>query len=379
MTEKNVENLEKVVKETPEVHIKKHLEKPASRHFKRKREKLARKYERAYNRRRFKEEGHKKFKLKILISVLAILVAIVGFKYFVNIQLPTMLESFLKPSVALSILLIVVSFGWVLLDRTKGPSSADPITDFFLINRGKIGGHTRANHLSKINTRFIMVTLLKLYRKDQIAIIDNRIIYGTCDGDLSKDEIVLLNFMLDHDINSVDELIEALLPVSKNGKLTRKDEIYRKYKEAILEMADDRYYINPIVNKAKWILRVGAAFFAIVLLLLISNGQGSIEMLGVFSIEAIVLYLISKNLYAHSNGAHKRLRQLSKEKRLLQSSKSNVYITLIYNYLFGKEARSIKRIQKMYESGEMSRYEYTKFAESYNGFNYIVDYIRKEN
>ncbi|MCH4887977.1 DUF2207 domain-containing protein [Acidaminobacter sp. JC074] len=379
MTEKNIENLDQQVEEKPQLHIKKHLERPPSRRGRRKRNKLIKKYEKAYNKRQYREEGQKNFKLKLMVGLLLILGVIVGLKYFMTFQMPVMLESFLKPSVGVSIALILLALIWTLLDKTNGPSNADPITDFFILSRGKINGPTRSSHLTKINTRFMMVTLLKLYRKDQIAIMDGRIIVGSLDGDLSKDEKVLLNFILDHNINTVEELIEALRPENRNGVVIRKDEIYRKYKDAVLEMADDRYYINHTVAKAKWLLKIGAIFDGLLVLLLISNGQGTMEMLGVFSLQAVALYVISVNLYAHSRAAHKRLGQIRKEKKLLQSDKANLYITFIYNYLYGKEARSIKRIQKMYESGQMSRYEYSKFAESYNGFNYIVDFIRKEN
>ncbi len=370
---------EKVEKPTK---IKKYLEKPGSRKEKRKKMVAEMKYEKAFTKRSFKARDKKPLKVNILIGLVITFALIMLFRYVLNIDMTVVLNTFLRPSLGVTAGIILISMIILLIDKTKGISESDPITDYFIINRGKISGKTKDSHLSKINTRFMMVTLLKLYKKDQIAIVNERIIYGTMDGHLSKDEVALLNFMLDHSITTVDEFIQVITDEQKgkkHGILTKRDHLYGYYKEAILEMAKEKHYINQSINKSKLILRAGALFYGIIVIALVAKGQGSLEMIGVFSAQAIILFLIAHIAHAHSRGAHMRIAQLRKERKLIRSQRADIYTALIYNYLFGKEEKSIKRIQKKYESGEMSRRDYSKFSETYNGFNFILSYIKKEN
>lgn len=370
-TEKNVSN--------EKVRIKKYLEKPLTRKQKRLRKKTENKYERAYKRRSFNESERKTFQIKLLVGLLALLAGILLFKFVITINIAESLLFLLKPSIVLSLAVILVSVVLLFMDNTRGPASADPITDFFIINRGRIGARTRNNHLNKINTRFMMVTLMKLFRKDQIAIIDERIIYGTMSDDLSKDELALINFMRDHNITNLDDFVEILTEKQGRGLLAKKDHFYSHYKDAILEMATDKYYINRSISKAKIILNTTGIIFGLVAFALLATGQGSLEMLGIYSLQALVLLFMGQSVYAHSRGALKRVSTLRKEKRVLISSKAEVYTCFIYNYIFNKEERGLKRIQKMFQAGQMSKHDYMKFSETYNGFNYILAQIQKEN
>ncbi|MBI9013515.1 MAG: hypothetical protein JEZ08_14880 [Clostridiales bacterium] len=363
------------------VKIKKYLEKPLTKKERRIRDNRERKHEKAFNKRVFKEKEQRSLKVNIMIGLLITFGILMVFKYVLNIDMTVILNTFLKPSIGISTGLIVLSFVIILTDRTNGLSSPDPITDYFIINRGKIGSKADKTHMSRINSRFIMVTLLKLFKKDQIAIINERIIYGTMDGELSKDEVALLNFMLDHNITSVNEFVSVITeqhPGKKYGILGKKDHLYGIYKEAILTMAKEKHYINQSINKAKLLLRSGAVIFGVIVIALVSKGQGTIEMIAIYGLQAIILFMIGHYIHAHSQGAHHRIAQLRKEKKLLQSNKADVYTAFIYNYLFKKEAKSLKRIQKLYETGAMSPQEYTKFSETYNGFNYILDTVKLE-
>lgn len=362
--------------------IKKYIEKPLSKKDKRLKHKKAEKYERAYAKRFFKERDRRSLWMNVLIGTGITLAVIVLFRYVLHFEMASLLSGFLKPSIAVTAALIVIAFAVLVTDKTLNVATTDPITDYFIIRKGKITSKTKNNHLNKINTRFLMVTLLKLFRKDQIAIIDERIIYGTMEGNLTKDEVALLNFMLDHGVTSMDDFIEVLTEdkdKKRHGFLVKKDEMYSTYKEAILEMAIDKGYVNQSMNKAKLILRAGAIGLFTLALALIAKGQGTLEMIGIFSIEAMVLYLISQSIYAHSTGAHRRIRQLRKERRALQSEKVDVYAALIYSYLFNKEEKMLRNIQKMYENNHMTSHEYSKFSETYNSFNYILDYVKHES
>ena len=361
--------------------IKKHLEKPLTKKERRIRDNKERKHEKAFNQRVFKEKEQRSLKVNIMIGLLITFGILMLFKYVLNIDMTVILNTFLKPSIGISVGLIVLSFVIILTDRTNGLSSPDPITDYFIINRGKIGSKADKTHMSRINSRFIMVTLLKLFKKEQIAIVNERIIYGTMDGELSKDEVALLNFMLDHNITSVSEFVSVITeeqPGKKYGILGKKDHLYGVYKEAILTMAKEKHYINQSINKAKLLLRSGAVIFGVIVIALVSKGQGTVEMIAIYGLQAIVLFAIGHYIHAHSQGAHHRIAQLRKQKKLLQSNKADVYTAFIYNYLFKKEAKSLKRIQKLYEAGAMSPQEYTKFSETYNGFNYILDTVKLE-
>lgn len=378
--EPRVEIVEEVINKPKK--IKKFIEKPLSKREKRVRSRKAEKYERAYERRFFRERERRSLINNVLIGFGITLVVLLLFRYVLNFEMATVLNTFLKPSIAITAGLIVASFAILVTDKTLNVASADPITDYFIINKGRFSSKTRLNHLNKINTRFLMVTLLKLFRKDQIAIIDERIIYGTMEGNLSKDEVALLNFMLDHGVTTIDEFIEVLTDEKKHKKanlLGKKDEMYSQYKEAILEMAGDKGYINQSMNKAKYVLRAGAIVFGLLSVALIAKGQGTLEMIGIFSLEALVLYVISQNIYAHSTGAHRRISQLRKERKALQSNQVDLYSALIYSYLFNKEDKMLRRIQRMYETNHMSSNEYTKFSETYNSFNYILDYVKHES
>jgi len=363
------------------IKIKKHLEKPLTKKERRVRDHKERKHEKAFNKRVFKEKEQRSLKVNIMIGLLITFGILMLFKYVLNIDMTVILNTFLKPSIGISVGLIILSIVIILTDRTNGLSSPDPITDYFIINRGKIGSKADKTHMSRINSRFIMVTLLKLFKKDQIAIVNERIIYGTMDGELTKDEVALLNFMLDHNITSVNDFVSVITeehPGKKYGILGKKDHFYGAYKEAILTMAKEKHYINQSINKAKLLLRSGAVIFGVIVIALLSKGQGTLEMIVIYSLQSIILFTIGHYVHGHSQGAHNRISQLRKERKLLQSNKADVYTAFIYNYLFKKEAKGLKRIQKSYESGTMSPQEYTKFSETYNGFNYILDTVKLE-
>jgi hypothetical protein len=316
-----------------------------------------------------------------MIGLLITFASLMLFKYVLNIDMTSILNTFLKPSLAVSGGLIILSFVILLTDRTNGLSTPDPITDYFIINRGKLGYKADKTHMSRINSRFIMVTLLKLFKKQQIAIVNERIIYGAMDGDITKDEVALLNFMLDHNITTVDEFISVINeehPGKKYGILGKKDHLYGAYKEAILNMAKEKHYVNQSINKAKLVLRAGAVLFGVVVIALLSKGQGSVEMIAIYSLQAVSLFTLAHYIHAHSKGANNRISQLRKERKLLQSNKADVYTAFIYNYLFKKEYKSLKRIQKLYQTGGMSPQEYSKFSETYYGFNLILDQVKRE-
>jgi len=371
--------IEKIPVEKPTT-IKKYLERPATRKEKRKRNNIAEKYERAYLRRYNRSKDKSDFKKKIAIGLVITLAIILVLRYLLQVDMTSILSVFMRPSLAVTAGLIVVSFTIMMLDRTTGVTASDPITDYFIISKGKIGANTKSNHLNKINTRFMMVTFLKLYKKDQIAISNEKIIYGTMDGYLAKDEVALLNFMLDHDITTVSEFIDVIKEnQGKKNRLGNKDHLYGYYKEAILQMAMEKHYVNQSINKAKLLLRTGGLIFTFIVLALVAKGQGTLEMLGIFGLQAVLLFSVAHFAYAHSRGAHKRIAELRKERRMMRSNKVDDITALIYFYLFGKEERGIRRIQKSYESGKMSKYDYGKFAETYNGFNYVLDFIKKES
>lgn len=359
--------------------IKKYLEKPASKKDRRKKNTIAEKYERAYNRRYNRSKDKSEFKKKVAVGLVITLAIILVMRYLLQVDMTSVLSLLMRPSLALTAGLIILSFTLMMLDKTTGVTASDPITDYFIISRGKIGTNTKSNHLNKINTRFMMVTFLKLYKKDQIAISNEKIIYGTMDGYLAKDEVALLNFMLDHNITTVSDFIDVIKEnQGKKNRLGNKDHLYGYYKEAILQMAMEKHYINQSINTAKLILRAGGLVFTFVVLALVAKGQGTLEMLGIFGLQALLLFTVAHFAYAHSRGAHKRIAELRKEKRMMRSSKVDDITALIYFYLFRKEDRGIRRIQKSYESGAMNKYEYSKFAETYNGFNHILDYIKQE-
>lgn len=377
-TDENMTKIEeKPIPQTP-TRIKRHLEKPLSKKEKKKRVHKEIQHEKAFDERMYKEKTKRSFRMNVLFGLLITFGTLMLFKYVLNIDMSTVLEKFMAVSLFVSGGLFVLSMIILLTDRTSAQGASDPITDYFIINRGRVMGSTKKRHLDRVNTRFIMVTLLKLYQKEQIAIVNEKIVYGTMEGDLSKDEVALLNFMLDHNVTTVDEFIDTVSR-KDNRPVHRKDQLYAKYKESIIEMANEKNYINNSINKAKFVLRVGAIAYAVVVLALLSKGQGTLLMIGVYSLQAIALFLTANLLYANSKGAHQRIKKLRKEKRMLQSAKAEIYTALIYNYLFGKEDKVIKRIQKQYENNQISSKEYQKFSETYNGFNYILDFIKYEN
>lgn len=376
-----LEEKEEVVEvETKSPMIKKYLEKPLTRREKKKRKLQTRKYEKNYEKRLFKSEV-KSLKFNILLGVLITLGILLVSRYVLKIEMTSIFENLMIPSLFVSGGLVIIALIFLFSDRTMAATTSDPITDFFIVSRGKISSRTKRSHLNRINTRFMMVTFMKLYKKQQIAIVDGRIIYGTMDEHLTDDEVAVLNFLLDHNIKSIDDFIAEITeehPTRKYGILGKKDDFYSKYKEAILTMAEDKAYINHGINKAKFVLRAGAIAFGLVVIALISKGQGTLEMLGLYAAQGFVLLFFANYIYAHSKGAHQRIAQLRKEKRLLQSTKADYVTALIYNYIFSKEAKVIKRIQKSYETKNMSQAEYRKFSETYNGFTYMLDFIKRE-
>lgn len=361
--------------------IKNYLEKPKSKRQQRMNMHKEMKHEKAYNKRLKKVKDKKSLKINVMIGLLITLGILIVFKYVLNIDMSSILANLMMPSIGLSAVLIILSFVLLFTDKTNGLAEPDPITDYFIINRGKIASRADKTHMSKINTRFIMVTLLKLFNKQELAIVNEKIIYGAMDSHITKDELAILNFMLDHNIITVDEFVEVINeehPGKQYGILGKKDHLYGGYKEAILKMAKDKHYINQSINKAKLMLRAGAVTFGVIVLALLSKGQGSLEMLSVFSAQALILFTLAHYIHAHSKGANRRISQLRKERKLLQSNKADVYTALIYNFLFKKENKSLKRIQKMYKTGEMPAAEYSKFSETYNGFNHILDLVKLE-
>jgi hypothetical protein len=355
--------------------IKKHLTKPVSRRRQRKIDAKQHHFERVFEKRRKKltAQGIKK---PLVMGALITLGMMLVFRSGLNIDLSNVLEHLIPTSYGLTLVLIGLSIVVLFKDQTGIPAESDPITDFFIINKGRVHGSTLRRHFNRINTRFMMVTFLKLYQKEEIAIVDERIIYGAMEADLSKDEIALVNFMLDHGIRTIDDFIEVIREDSINEK--KKDQLYAVYKNAVIAMADDKKYVNQSINKAKMILRAGAVLYTAVVLLLMVKGQGDLYMLSIYSLQALILYLTANVMYANSSGAHERIRQLKKERRLLQSNKVEIYTALVYNYLFGKEQRVLRRIQKDYQTQRMSQKSYQKFSETYNGFNYILNILQNE-
>jgi hypothetical protein len=279
-------------------------------------------------------------------------------------------------SLVITGILVVVSVVVLFKDHTKGIETSDPITDFFIIKKGKMSGPTGKRHLDRINTRFLMVTLLKLFKKDQLAIHDEKFVYGTMDGDLTKDEIAVLTFLLDHEIRTLDDFTELMSEESHGGK--KKDLLYKAYKEAVVSMAKEKHYVNQSINQAKYILRAGGILYGVVAIALIAKGQGQLVTLATYAVQSAFLFILANMTYANSKGAHQRIKALKKERKLLQSTKVDMITSFIYNYIFKRENRVIKKVQRQYEKRHMNEKRYRRFAESYNGFNYLLNYIKRE-
>ena len=141
-------------------------------------------------------------------------------------------------------------------------------------------------------------------------------------------------------------------------------------------MAIDKKYINQSINKAKYVLRFGGLVHTLIVLAMLAKGQGSLLLLGIYSIQAVVLFVVANFIYARSQGGNNRISEIRKQRRLLLSPKENLYSSLIYNFMFGREDRILKKIDKHHKDGTMSSKEYAKFSETYNGFNYLLDYLK---
>lgn len=361
-------------KERPK--IQKHLIKPAGRKTKKKYKRHQKEHEKAFEKRLMAYENKASFKYIGLISIILLLGIVLLSRTILTSEMTGAMERWMLMSLVITVALMIISLVILFKDAAEKTSFTDPITDFFIIRRGRVIRSTRHRHFNRINSRFMMVTFLKLYQKDALAIVDENFVYANMDESLSKDEITLLNFMLDHGIKSIDDFVEVLSTETHDGKI--KDHFYRVYKEAIIEMADDQNYINPSIKIAKNILRAGAIFFALIVLVSLSKGQGSILTWAVYSLQSIILFLASNITYANSKAAHVRIKALKKERRLLQSSKVEVYTALIYSYIFAREDKVIKRMQRAYQQKELSDHEYQKFSESYNTFQYILIHFQNE-
>lgn len=376
--QENRDTDEEPVVQQKEHKVKNYLEKPLTRKERRKKRKEDHQYEKKYHHKLFKSEA-RSLQIKSAIGLVSVILIVLFFRYFISIEIGEFFEGLIMPSYYLTGGLVLLAFIFIFTDRTMAASTADPITDYFIINRGKMSFKIKESYMNRINTRFMMVTLLKLYKKQQIAIVEGKIIYGTMDGPLAEDEVILLNFLLDHNITNLNDFVEEISEKveKKRSILGKKEGLYTTYKETIVKMAESKAYINLGLTKAKWSLRIGAILLGLVVLALIATAQGSMAVLGIYALECFGLFVFSHIIFAHSKGAHQRVAQLRRNKRKLQSSKSDLYTALIYNYIFHKEAKVLKRIQKAYQLGQMTKLEYTKFSETYNGFNYMMDYLKK--
>lgn len=356
-----------------EKNIKKTLNKPLKRKDKQKMKVRDEAHERAFTKRAHQGEKKKAIKIVGLIGVFVVALVLI-LRYTVSFDLGRALEPFTFTSCIISAAL-VLGTGFILVnDRTDIASKADPITDYFIIRRGKYIGSTMKRHFDRINTRFLMITFLKLYQKQELAIVDERIIYGAMDSEFSKDESLLLNFLLDHQVTTIDEFLEVI-----SSEPHHKDAFYRAYKASIVQMAEEKGYINQAIDKGKWLLRSGGIGFGLLVLFLLSKGQGSLLLLSVLGLQSIGLILMANITYANSKGAHKRITAIRKSRKTLLSKQGSVEDTLIYHYIFNKEDKALKRIHKRFEQGTMTHQSYQKFSETYNSITFMMDFIKLEN
>jgi hypothetical protein len=189
-------------------------------------------------------------------------------------------------------------------------------------------------------------------------------------GPFTKDESALLNFMMDHDIRTVDDFLSKLK--EKNMDTPTKDLFYQIYKEAVVEMVEDHGYINHQITKSKGILYFTSFAYLIVSALMFTKGIGDIGSIATLLGQGLALLIVSKNMYAYSSTGHKRVRYLRRRKQHLLLQKDHIENTLLYGYLFNKEDKVIRRIQKAYKMRRLSEKSYKKLSESYNGFDMIV-------
>lgn len=361
--------------------IKNYIEKPLTRKEKKEKKDRDLDYEKKYDKKQFHVKEKKSFKFKIMLGLIITLFIILLFRYGLKIDMTVLFKTLEIPSVIASVVLIIISIYLIFSETSRGYKEPDPVTDFFIISKGKISGLTRKNHENKINSRFLMITFLKLYQKDLIAIINGRIIYGTINSKLSLDEKVILDFLFTNEIETIDDFLDILKtenPVQHLGILGKIDNFYEAYKNSVIDMAIEKDYINQSIGKAKFVLRSGGIVFFFIVLALLAKGQGELSTLLLYSAQGGLLLVIANFIYARSKSAHLRIAEIKRQKRTLQSPKEDIYVALIYNYIFGKEEKALKKIQKFQKDGTISSKEYEKFSETYNSLNYILDFMKDD-
>ncbi len=312
-----------------------------------------------YNRNLYKRD-----KIWILLDLI-FFIAIIASVFLVKLdfELPIYVSTYYYISFGVSVVMLLIASLVMYNDGTHLIES-DPITDYYILNNSVVSKSVRKSHFSKINTRFLTVTFLKLFKKG--FDIDTMTVENNTDASYPADEKYILDFIKENNIMTYDDFIRII--DDRKGK----DKFYLGYKKTIFSMAKNGGFVNKHILVTRLILEFVSIVYAIIGIFLIMKDPTQYLIYLTYIGQSLVFFIFSNYAYSNSRGAHVRKSIIKKQKKRLLSDTSDITTMFIYHYIYNSEVKCIKKLEKLVTKEEVSKEEFERLKLIYTKLNKCI-------